>query len=190
MMRRVCVMACLVLLTGCASLSESECLTGDWVGIGQRDGAAGQVADAQFARHVDACRKAGVSPARADWQVGYARGLQTYCTPSSGLKVGLKGGRYRNVCPAGSEPGFLRGLEVGLADHAARAEVARLQNDIARLQARNSEIITRLAVADDPSLRLELSNNRSEILQLRLEAGFARADAARTRRAVAEFSPA
>lgn len=186
-MRAYFAIAAVVFLTGCASLSEEECLSGDWGGIGQRDGASGQAAEAQFARHVKACEKAGVTPARAAWQAGYTRGLLSYCTPSKGLDEGLAGRSYRNVCPAGAEPAFLRGFNIGTEDHKARQEVTRLEREIARLKARNTEIAGKLGEEEVKALRLELTNNQSELLRLQLELGFARAEAARTRRAVAEF---
>lgn len=178
---------CLALLTGCASLSEDECLSGDWAGIGQRDGASGQVAEAQLARHVKACEKVGVTPARAAWQIGYAQGLRSYCTPSKGLDEGLSGRSYRNVCPAETQSAFLRGFRIGTDDFKARQEVNRLQNKIRRLQARNTQILVVLAEKDDPALRTELQGNRFDLLRLQLELGFARADAARTRIAVRDF---
>ena len=188
-MRAVFAVACLALLTACASLSEEECLSGDWGGIGQRDGASGRVAETQFARHVKACKKVGVTPARTDWQTGYARGLQSYCTPSKGLDEGLAGRRYRNVCPAATQAGFLRGFRIGTDDYQARQEVRRLQSEIDSLRARNTQIRAVLADADDAALRTELRRNRSALLRLHLDLGFARADAARTRRAVRNFSP-
>jgi hypothetical protein len=186
-MKYLATLGVVLLLAGCATLSEEECLTGDWTGIGQRDGAAGQVADAQFARHVKACEKAGITPQRAAWQQGYAQGLQSYCTPAKGLDEGLAGRSYRNVCPAGSEAAFLRGYRVGEADYDAREEVRRVEGEISRLEARNAQLRATLATQGDPVLRQELRANESELLRLQLELGFARAEASRTRRAVAEF---
>ncbi|MCC1481973.1 DUF2799 domain-containing protein [Roseibaca sp. Y0-43] len=181
------VLGVALLLSGCATLSEEECLSGDWRGIGLRDGTAGQVADAQFARHVKACEKAGITPQRAAWQQGYTEGLRSYCTPAKGLEEGRAGRSYSNVCPVGSEAGFLRGYRVGEADYDARQEVRRVESEMSRLEARNAQIRAALAVKGDPSLRQELRSNESELLRLQLELGFARAEAARTRRAVAEF---
>jgi hypothetical protein len=174
-------------LSGCASLSEEECLSGDWGGIGQRDGAAGQVAEAQFARHVKACEKAGVTPQRTAWQRGYDQGLQSYCTPAKGLDEGLAGRSYRNVCPAASEAAFLRGYRIGESDYDARQELRRIDSEITRLEARNAQILVALAEDATPALRQELRSNQSELLRLQLELGFARAEAARSRRAVADF---
>jgi len=185
-MKFLALVAWLALLAGCASLSEEECLAGDWGGIGQRDGAAGLVAETQFARHVKACADTGVTPARAAWQAGYARGLQSYCTPLGGLKEGLDGRGYRNVCPAASEAAFLRGFQIGQDDYKAREDVRRVQSKIASLRARNAEIVG-LITAEDSGLQAELQNNQAELLRLQLELGFVRAQAARTRRAVAEF---
>jgi len=186
-MKYLAPIALVLVLSGCASLSEEECLSGDWGGIGLRDGASGQVAEGQFARHVKACEKAGVAPDRASWQAGYARGLQSYCTPTKGLDEGLAGRSYRNVCPAGSEAGFLRGYRIGKSDHDAHQEVRRIESEISQVQSRIAQITGQLATQDNPALQLELRNNQSEILRLQLDLGFARALAARTRRAVAEF---
>lgn len=186
-MKYLATLGAMLLLAGCTTLSEEECLSGDWRGIGTRDGAAGQVADVQFARHVKACEKAGITPQRAAWQQGYAQGLQSYCTPAKGLDEGLSGRSYRNVCPAGSEAAFLRGYSIGEADHAAREEVRRVEGEISRLEARNAQIRAALATQGDPALRQELRSNEAVLLRLQLELGFARAEASRTRRAVAEF---
>lgn len=185
--RFLTALATLALITGCASLSEEQCLSGDWDGIGHRDGSAGVVAETQFARHVKACSDLRISPNRAAWQAGYARGLQGYCTPRNGLDEGLQGGRYNDVCPAASEPGFLHGFRIGADDKKARQKVRRLQDDIARLDSRNAQILAALSSGNDAGLRSELRRNRAEILRLRLDLGFARAEAARSRRAVSDF---
>lgn len=75
-------------LTGCASLSKDACLEGDWQGIGMRDEVAGRVAESRFVSHLIACNRVEVVPDRQVWQQGYARGLESYCTPSSGLREG------------------------------------------------------------------------------------------------------
>lgn len=174
-------------VTGCASLSEEQCISGDWGGIGHRDGSAGVVAETQFARHVKSCTESDIMPNRAAWQAGYARGLQGYCTPINGLDEGLAGRRYRDVCPPASEPGFLRGYRIGAEDRKARQKVRNLQDEIARLVSRNAQIGVALSSGNDAGLRRELRSNRAEILRLRLDLGFARAEAARRRRAVSNF---
>ncbi|MBN2759075.1 MAG: DUF2799 domain-containing protein [Rhodobacteraceae bacterium] len=186
-MKYLAALGVMLLLAGCATLSEEDCLTGDWAGIGQRDGASGQVAAAQFARHVKACEKAGVIPDRAAWQRGYAQGLQGYCTPIRGLDEALAGRAYRNVCPTDAEAGFLRGYRIGEADEQARQEVRKIESEIAQLRSRNAQLSAALAATPDPGLSQELRSNEVEILRLQLDLGFARLDASRTRRAVAEF---
>jgi hypothetical protein len=187
MMRGVLAALCLMVLGACASLTQEECRAGDWASIGQTDGAEGRVADTQFARHVKACEKAGVTPDQARWQDGYARGLQTYCTPDTGLREGLAGRRYRDVCPAAAEARFLQGYDLGLADHDARARVEALRREISDLQASNRRILATLSEDTDTPLRWEMLNNQAEILRLQLELGFAQAEVARSARAVAAF---
>ncbi|MDH3265262.1 MAG: DUF2799 domain-containing protein, partial [Paracoccaceae bacterium] len=49
------------LLAACASLTEEECRTADWVRIGVRDGAEGRGTD-HVEAHRRACAGVGVSP--------------------------------------------------------------------------------------------------------------------------------
>jgi hypothetical protein len=88
-------MGMLVALTGCAPLSEDECLAGDWRGIGFSDGAKGRAPDF-IDRHRDACAKVGVTPDVTAWLAGRKEGLARYCTPASAYAQGRAG---RNIAP-------------------------------------------------------------------------------------------
>ena len=61
------VVALLFALAGCSSnsVSESQCIAGDWQTIGYRDGANGN-RSTQLLAHQDACVKHGVIPDRAE----------------------------------------------------------------------------------------------------------------------------
>ena len=177
-------LAVLIMLAGCASVSREECLAGDWVSIGQRDGAAGRVGSAQFERHVTACAKVDVTPDRAAWAQGYEAGLQRYCTPLSGLREGEAGSSYRNVCPAGTEAGFLRGHDLGLAAYRQRQRISEIEREISALTRRNAML------ASDEENRAAWRANRSEILSLRLDLGLARAELSRIEREIRAFRAA
>lgn len=116
-------------LTGCASLSEKQCRAGDWYAIGERDGRNGY-GDGRIDEHVKACAELGIEPDRTSWAAGRADGLVRYCTPRRGYEVGESGGFYGGVCGPETEPGFLRGYEVGrdLAD--ARARLQTLDTEL------------------------------------------------------------
>lgn len=181
---RFLALAALFLISACASVSREECLAGDWVSIGQRDGAAGRVGAAQFDRHVTACAKVDVTPDRASWAQGYAAGLQQYCTPLSGLREGEAGNRYRDVCPATTEARFLRGHDLGLAAWRQRQRISEIEREISELTRRNS------AILGQEDARAEWQANQSQILSLRLDLSLARAELSRIEREIRAFRAA
>jgi hypothetical protein len=161
-MRWIILLVAVFALGSCASISKEECLAGDWAGIGARDGAAGQVADAQFSRHIDACAKVAVTPDRAAWTRGYQAGLAQYCTPASGLREGLAGRRYGQVCP--NPAGFLEAYDIGRSAYDQRQVVDGIDREISALQSRAFA----LAAATDPALIAERAASAREIRHLEL----------------------
>ncbi len=87
-----------VVATGCASLSEQDCLLSDWQAIGYEDGVRGYSA-ARLGDHRKACTKHGVAPDLAAYRLGREAGLQEYCRAENGFQVGAAGGAYNGVCP-------------------------------------------------------------------------------------------
>src|SRR3954468_8807040 len=80
-------------LSGCASLSKSECLSADWEDIGIRDGANGQPEE-YLIQHAKACAKVNVIPDRGAWQHGRERGLARYCVPQRAYSAGEYGNGF------------------------------------------------------------------------------------------------
>lgn len=182
----IAALSVLTLLSACASLSREECAAGDWAGIGARDGAAGRDEAVQFERHVSACARVDIVPDRAAWSRGYSVGLQQYCTPRRGVSEGEAGRLYRGVCPAASEPGFLRGYELGLTAHRQRLRIREIESEISSLR-RTSIVPVRDA---DGVVWREIRANQSEILFLQLKAAAARAELARIEREIRAFRAA
>ena len=110
---------------GCAGMSAEECQLADWQTIGYEDGVAGYSGDA-IARHRKSCAKAGVQPDRAAYELGRAEGLESYCDPINGYRVGVNGGTYRGVCNAEMEPSFLTAYHEGRELHRLRSDVGQL----------------------------------------------------------------
>lgn len=100
------------LIAGCATLSESECRTGDWRQLGYVDGLKGY-GTARLADHAKACARYGVAPDTLAWQLGFTQGQTLYCTPRSGYEHGRDGRAYGNVCPPSSDGDFRRAWEDG-----------------------------------------------------------------------------
>lgn len=183
----ILALGAVALLASCASVSREECLAGDWVSIGQRDGAAGRVGDTQFERHVTACAKVDVVPDRRAWAQGYEAGLRQYCTPLGGLREGEAGNIYRNVCPAASEPGFLRGHDLGLSAHRQRQKISEIEREISSLR---SESATLALDTEDAAARRQWQAIQSELLSLRLDLSLARAELSRIEREIRAFRAA
>jgi hypothetical protein len=126
-----------VWLGSCATMSEEQCLAGDWTGQGFNDGAAG-FAMSRLGEHAQACAKHGVVPDDAAYRAGWSEGVLRYCTVANGFRVGAEGGAYAGVCPSGVERDFLIAYEDGRAIHLAEQAVnearSRIDSNAARLE--------------------------------------------------------
>ena len=139
----VCVLA------ACASLTEEECLNGDWRSIGLNDGVQGMTSS-RLQDHAKACSEVGIVPDQRAWESGRRDGLVQYCTPSSAYQVGRSGRSISNVCSArqyeGMQSAFFHGQQyydlgreiddLELQIDEARAEI------IAELKANNGAVNT------------------------------------------------
>lgn len=115
-------------LGGCTTgLDKNQCQTADWNTIGYEDGLHGLPAD-RIGVHRVACAKHQVAPNLAAYAAGRERGIQEYCQPRNGFRVGLNGRAYPNVCPETSEPPFLDAYRMGRQIYGARAELRNTQN--------------------------------------------------------------
>ncbi len=79
-MKRSIFLATLVLATGCSSFNDflykDKCKSGDWQGIGQRDGESGRTDSGGWAKN---CSAYGVSPNTAQYAQGNSVGLEKFC---------------------------------------------------------------------------------------------------------------
>ena len=92
-LKLLAALALLASLSGCASLSKSECLAADWEDVGIRDGANGQPEE-YLIQHAKACAKVNVVPDRGAWQHGRERGLDRYCVPQRAYNAGEYGNGF------------------------------------------------------------------------------------------------
>lgn len=122
-------MLALVGVSGCATLSQGQCQTGDWREIGRQDGMHG-LTRAQLFKHQEACAEYGVRPDAAAYDAGRTQGLRRYCTPRQGFIEGRDGRKYRGVCPAPVERTFLSQYQHGTRIHDARQALADIERDI------------------------------------------------------------
>ena len=126
----------MVVVSGCAGMSDEECLATDWSAVGYEDGARGYTAE-RFSRHRTACAKHGITADFGAYQAGREQGLVEYCQPGRGYDVGVSGGRYYGVCSADLEPDFLAAYNEGYHLYTLRANVNRAN---ANINAREREL--------------------------------------------------
>ncbi|MBI5558863.1 MAG: DUF2799 domain-containing protein [Deltaproteobacteria bacterium] len=150
----------LLFLTGCATLSENDCRTGDWYGVGLRDGADG-LPLSRLVEHHDACGEYGIAINGDEYRAGRERGLRQFCTAENGARFGRQGGVYANVCPEESEENFLRAYKIG-------HRIWQLEQEITSLDARIEEIDKNLEKKDlEEDKRRALRREREEIFDER-----------------------
>jgi hypothetical protein len=119
----------LLVLCGCSSMSKNECLTVDWRTVGYEDGVAGYSGD-RIAQHRKACARYGVSTDLGLYQQGRQQGLQEYCQPAHGYRIGVRGGGYTGVCPANLEPAFIAAYDAGHQLYSLEVRVSNTVNQI------------------------------------------------------------
>ncbi|MDP4991196.1 MAG: DUF2799 domain-containing protein [Marivita lacus] len=126
-------LAALTLVASCATLSEEECLQGNWREIGQRDGQAGRTASF-IAEHAKACEKAGVVPNQSLWEQGRQAGLPAYCTPAKVYGEGRSGRSLSPVCPSAQLPALQLANDRGRAWYRLTNEINGINSEISQLQ--------------------------------------------------------
>lgn len=129
--RTILILAALALTGGCATISEQECMIGDWRTIGFEDGTRGYTAD-RIGSYRQACAEHGISPDLAEYRAGRAEGLEQFCRPQNGFSVGSAGHRYAGVCPADLETDFLVAYNEGRRLHDLKRRVSGVDSQIAQ----------------------------------------------------------
>lgn len=123
-----------LLISGCASMGKDECLHADWQIIGYEDGARGY-AGTRIGVHRKACAKHGIAPDMAAYEAGRLKGLQEWCTPRNGYRLGLKGNRYNGVCPQSLESPFIEAMGRGRAVHGYEKQVQKARQELKEMRA-------------------------------------------------------
>lgn len=160
-------------LGSCATMSEEQCLAGDWSGQGYADGASG-LTMSRLGEHAEACMKHGVAPDDAAYRSGWSQGVVSYCTRDRGFEAGRTGSSYAGICPADLEEDFLPAYRDGqivyraeVAVNDARSQVDSLGN---RLEELDDKITAKQAEARAEGLTEEQRERiRDRIQEIRRE---------------------
>ena len=166
-MRAALLLPLTLLLASCATMSPDECRFANWYDVGMGDGLAGRTLSLYNAR-VEACTEAAVRVDGNAYLRGRDEGLQGYCRLENAVAVGLNGGSYEGVCPAGIDGEFRRRYAIAYTVHAARGEVARIDG---RLRSADERLHR---IDRDEDQRLHDAKNDDERRRIRREADDAR----------------
>ena len=144
-----------LLVAGCTGLSQSQCTTGNWEDIGYKDGANGAPPE-RVAGHAEDCRAHGTQPDEAQWNKGYRRGIDEYCTPKHAVQIGERGSPYHGVCPAELNQQFETAWRSGRMVYDQRQRVEQLEQ-------RRNQLDAAYRQAMDDNQRYQI---RNELLQV------------------------
>ena len=109
----ISILAIILLLAGCASVSKEDCLVTDWYEIGRVDGMQGKPRTV-LQNRAKACLEHGINADRLAYYQGHDEGLKHYCTEQRGFELGRQGIAYRSVCPVNLEKDFRAGYKNGM----------------------------------------------------------------------------
>ena len=176
-MRRLSATMLLLALGGCAGMDAAECRTADWRAIGYEDGVQGRDA-ASFGTYRKACAEHGVSANLDAWLGGRDEGLEHFCRPQNGYRLGALGNAYAGVCPLALEAGFVAAHAEGYGLYQREAALRRLGKQLHHSRRRAEEIEylladrTALLIAPDleagarASLAIELKQLAQEKIRI------------------------
>lgn len=164
--------AALLTVSGCATLSESQCIASDWETVGYTDGAAGRQSS-QLLKHQNACVKHGVIPDREAYLAGWNDGVRQFCQPENAFSAGESGRSFANVCPEDMQASFSAAYQEGRRLHLAQSEIDNLHRQIVHKEARLKKIDeemrdaeARLVAADStPVERMSLLEETKDLAQ-------------------------
>lgn len=115
-------------LGACASLTQEQCLNGDWRSIGYNDGVNGRL-ESYISRHFDACGKVGVVPDTRAWLEGRKAGLPLYCTPQNAYNEGRGGDSLSPVCPAEQQNMLFQAWDWGQEYYLITQEISVMESE-------------------------------------------------------------
>jgi len=136
-----------LLLAGCATLSESQCVASDWRTVGYSDGLKG-VPASQLLKHQNACVKHGVVPDRDEYLAGWNDGIEQHCQPDNGFSVGERGAAYSNLCPEHLQEAFYAAYQDGRQLYLAKTEISRLERQVSQKEYRLKQLKGEISSAE------------------------------------------
>jgi len=159
--------ASVLTLGSCATMSEDQCLAGDWGRQGYADGRSGQTVS-RLDAHTEACAKYGVIPDARSYYSAREDGLREYCTPARGFQVGREGSSYADVCPPQLEADFLPAYRDGQIVYAAEQALSSAQSSVSSLGARAEDLDEKIRAKQGEMRASDLTDAQREQIRNRI----------------------
>lgn len=125
------------MLSGCAVMSKSDCLEGNWHRQGYKVGMEGEIdVEAEFAKREELCKKHGEFADFDAFKSGYEEGIEVYCDVPNAVKLGSRGVADvldNGVCPMIDYPAFKQAYAAGHKLYKLNREVFEAQRELDRL---------------------------------------------------------
>lgn len=166
---KVLFFAFFMFLGGCASLSQEECITGDWYGIGYSDGLQGR-SEAFLSNHQEACAEYAISFDIEPYLIGRKEGLKSYCHRDNGYRLGRSGTEYHYVCPQELEPAFLESYERGRKIYQQEQHVRALEKEVERQEKELHDAKLQVEYTEQRLISRGISSAERETLLFKLRA--------------------
>ena len=145
-----------LMLSACATISQSECVAGNWSDLGYRDGVNGRARD-RLADYVQKCGEYNAPVDRQAYLASFETGLTHYCTYDKGFARGREGSSYNSVCQGQAALDFRAGYEDGYREYELRQRYKKFTRDIEDAEAALADVKGRIldpAIAADEKDRL------------------------------------
>lgn len=101
----------------------------NWRSIGYEDGLKGLPQD-RVSKHRRDCAEHGVALDLGAYREGWREGVESYCRPVNGYRLGRSGVDYYGVCPTQLEDAFIEAYGSGRRLHNLEQEVRRLSHKL------------------------------------------------------------
>lgn len=128
-MRHLLGILSFIVLSGCATLSQEECVRGDWFGLGVNDGRTGETMT-RLDAHQKACMEYGIAVNSETYFAGREQGLRDYCQLDNAFRIGLSGQPYHHVCPPSIDGLFTHYYSAAYFVYEDHAELQALDNEL------------------------------------------------------------
>ncbi len=113
-----------LVMSGCATMNEQECLTADWESVGYADGRVVRE-PTRLNKHRAACIEHGVTADRNAYGRGYDKGIRTFCSEDTAFAFGTGGKPVPSLCPDELMPALKIANEMGMEKYAKKKTLDR-----------------------------------------------------------------